>query len=359
MDETGSVTTVRPDDLPALLDRWVEEGLLSRTQAGSILHSESARAHLTTSPATPSRRRSQLAVEAVAYLGGVLTLAAAFLLVQLLWDDLSDAGRLAIPVAASAVLLVAGASIPAGAAANAGLVRLRSALWLLSLGAAGAALGVLGHRLLELSAPDTWLVVGVGTLALGLPLYLRTQAPAQHLGVLLAALFTAGSLGAQVEWGEEPTIIGLCAWVVAVTWFGLAERDLVRPAIVGRYLAAIALVVTATLMAGALGGQVVMLVTLAGLFAWGIRADSVGLLIVASVGTVQAIPSAIQFFFPDDAGVAVPLLLLGVGAALVTMAVTVARRRSRTPQDRDFGAQEARKLRSCAPDRGSWGDGGA
>lgn len=325
-----------------MLDRWAGAGLLTHEQADEIARAEALR--LLPGPRRPADsggRGNRLAMEAIAYLGGVLTLAAAFLLVQLLWDDLSDAGRIAIPIAASASLLVAGGLIPAGAA-NAGLVRLRSALWLLGLGAGGAALGVLGHQLLDWSGPDTWLIVGLGTLGLGLPLYLRTRAPAQQLGVLLAALFTAGALGARVEWGEEPTIIGLCAWVVAVGWFGLAERDLVHPAVVGRYLAAIAGIVTAMLMAGALGGQVVMLVTLAGLFAWGIRTDSVGLLVVASLGTLQAIPSAVQFFFPDNTRIAVPLVLLGVGAVLVAVAVTVTRRR----RDRDFGAQEASKLPS-------------
>ena len=326
MDETGSVTTVRPDDLQTLLDRWVAESLLSRAQADSILDSEGTRP-AAAAPAEPPPRRNQLAIEAVAYLGGVLTLAAAFLLVQMLWDDLSDAGRLAIPAVASAVLLVAGASVPTGSG-NAGLVRLRSALWLLALGAAGAALGVLGDQLLDLDGQDTWLVVGLGTLALGLPLYARTHAPAQHLGVLLAALFTAGALGARAGW-DEPTIIGLCTWVVAVAWFGLAERAMVRPAVVGRYLAAVAAVVTAVLMSGSLGGQAVMLVTLAGLFTLGIRSDSVGLLLIASLGTMQAVPASIQYFFPDNTRVAVPLVLLGVGGTLVAVAVTVTRRRTR------------------------------
>lgn len=330
MNETRHDTGLAPESLATLLDRWAGAGLLTREQAEEITRVEALRSFPTPrQPTDGGGRRGQLAVEAVAYLGGVLALAAAFLLVQLLWDDLSDAGRLAVPVAAACCLFVAGAIVPAGSG-NAGLTRLRSALWLLALGAAGAALAVLGDQVLDLAGEDTFLLVGLGTLTLALPVYLRTLAPAQQLGLFGAAVVTAAALGARADW-DEPTLTGLSMWVVAVAWFALAERRVLQPPVVGRYLAAVGAVVSAMLMGGSLGGQGVMLVTLAGLFAWAIRSDSIGLLAVASLGTVQAVPSVIQYFFPDDTTVAVPVLLLSVGTVLVAVAVTVTRRRGHHP----------------------------
>jgi hypothetical protein len=89
-------------------------------------------------------------------------------------------------------------------------------------------------------------------------------------------------------------------------------------------------------MAGSLGGRVVALATIAWLFYWGVRADSLGLLAVASIGTVQVVPSVIVFSFGSNVAIAIPVALLTIGAALVTTAVVVARRPARhesTKQD--------------------------
>ena len=103
----------------------------------------------------------------------------------------------------------------------------------------------------------------------------------------------------------------------------------VQPGWAVRYTAAIALVVGTLMMQGALGGQVVALVTIALLLAWGVRTDSLGLLAVACVGALQMIPSAVFYFFPDGGRIVVPLALLATGSLLVATAVTVTRRRAR------------------------------
>ena len=77
--------------------------------------------------------------------------------------------------------------------------------------------------------------------------------------------------------------------------------------------------------------------TLAALFVMGVRTESLGLLAVAAVGTLQSVPRAVVFFFGEDVRIAAPLALLAVAGILVTVAVTVVRRRDRarrrsTPQ---------------------------
>lgn len=311
-------------DVPALLRRWEDQRLVTHDQAERILAAEG----LVGTPGGPRPRR-RLAVEALGYFGGALALAAALLLVQLAWDDLSTGARLAIPLAATALLLLAGSLVPVSGIGHEGAVRLRSVLWLLAVGSWAAAFAVLGDQLLEIDAQDTWLLVGVGALGLALPLYYGSHTAAQQLGVFLPTAATAGALGARLDW-DEPTLVGLGAWLVSVAWFVLGERHVLRPPLAARYVGAVGMVVTMTLTAGAAGGQLVGAVTVLSLFVMGVRRDDLGLLAIAALGTLFTVPAAVTFFFPDTA-VAAPLALLVAGGALVAVAVSVVRRRAAQP----------------------------
>ena len=264
-------------------------------------------------------------VEALAYLGGVLALAAALLLVQMWWHDLSTGLRLAVPLSAAVSLLLAGQLVPGEAAER---VRLRSALWLLGTGAWAATVAVFGDQVLDAEPRDTVLIVGLAGVAVALPLYLRARTAAQQLGLFVTLALTAAAVGMRAGW-DEPTLAGLGVWLVALTWFVLGERRVLLPSEPVRYTAAVALVVGALMMQGALGGQVLALGTIALLVTWGVRTDSLGLLAVACVGALEMIPSAVMYFFPDGGRIVVPLALLAVGSLLVATAVTVTRRRAR------------------------------
>lgn len=327
MTETRSGTGVQGNDVPALLDRWARQGLLSQEQVERILKAEGVPSIPVQRPA-PAPERNRLVVEALGYLGGVLAMAASLLLIQMLWEDMNVATRLAIPLVATAGLLVAGAMIPATPEVEDGMTRLQSALWLLAVGAFTGAMGVLGDQIFEWDGRDIALLVGAGGAALALPLYLRTRQAAQQLGLFVTLVVTACALGARADW-DEPTIIGLAGWLVAVTWFVLGERRIVEPPIVATYLGAVAAIVTSMVMSESLGGQLLAVATVAALFVWGVRSDSLGLLAVASIGTINVVPSAVNYFFPDNTEVAVPLSLLAVGGVLVGTAVTVTRRRAR------------------------------
>jgi hypothetical protein len=332
--------------VPALLDRWVRLGLLSPEQVEKIRVAEGIPAAPATgrvvavpeprpapAPAAPpavepERGRGRLAIEALGYLGGALALAAALLLVQLVWEDLPTGARLAIPLVATAVLLVAGGLVPAKGPNVESMQRLRSVLWLLAVVAWAVSFAVLGDQVLEAEGHDTGLLVGLGAMTLALPLYLRTHEAAQQLAVFGASLGTAMALGARAEW-DEPTWVGLGAWLVAVAWFVMAERQMVTPPLVGRYLGGLGMIIFVLPMSGTLVGQLVAVATVAALFVWAVRVDSIGLLAVASFGTLQVVPSIVNFFFPDNARIVVPLGLLAAGGLLVGTAVTITRRRAR------------------------------
>jgi hypothetical protein len=344
MTETQSGIGVHGEDVPALLDRWARLGLLSPEQVEQILRAEgisAAGAVPAVRPAAPvpeprptppsveaERGHGRLAVEALGYLGGVLALAAGLLLVQLVWEDLSTAARLAIPLVASALLLLAGALVPTTSRDAEGMLRLRSVLWLLAVAAWGATFGVLGDQVLEADAEDTMLLVGLGALGLALPLYYATHSAAQQFAVFGSAVTTVIAIGTRPDW-EEPTFVGLAGWLLALAWFVAAERKLVSPPLVGRYLGALGAVFFVLLMAGTLAGQLIALATIAALFVWAVRVDSVGLLAVAAYGTLQAVPSMVNYFFPDNARVVIPLGLLAAGGVLVGTAVLISRRRTR------------------------------
>lgn len=324
MRQTPEAT--RGNEITELLDRWASRGLLSPEQVERIRQAEGitpAGAGAPATPAAPAAPRGRLAAEALAYLGGVLALAAALLLVQLVWDDLSVGARLAVPLSAAAVLLLSGRLVPGDAADR---VRLRSVLWLLGTAATAVTVAVFGDQVLETDAEDTVLLAGLATSVLGLGLYLLARTAAQQLGFVVPVAVTAGALGMRAGW-DEPTLVGVGVWLVAAAWAVLGALGVAGPATAVRFTAAVGLLIGAPLTQGSAGGQLLAALTIVGLFTWGVLADSLGLLALASIGTLNVVPAAITYFFPDSL-LAAPLSLLAIGAVLVGAAVVVTRRRS-------------------------------
>ena len=329
----------RAEDLPAQLHRWVRDELLTDEQARRILANEE-QSPLPREPAGTARPHRRLVVEALAYLGGVLALAAVLLLVQLVWSDLSAGGRLAVPLFAAAVLLVSGMLVPGDTPE---WLRMRSAFWALGTVAWAVALAVLGDQVLEIHPSDTMLLTGLGASLLALPLYLVRRDALQQLALLVTTSLTAGAVADRAGW-EEPTLLGLGVWVVAAAWFALGERGVLTPARPVMYSAAVGLVVGALMTQGSLGGQVVAAATIAFLLVRGVLTDRIGLVVVAVVATLNMVPAAVQYFFPGGGRIAVPLALLAIGAVLVLTAVAVARRRSGRPDQRHAVRQAIRQV---------------
>ena len=313
------------DDVHRMLDRWAHAGLIDEAQVERIETFEVTRhhpgGHAAEPVPPPARRPSGLLVEAMAYLGGALALAAALLLVQLVWSDLSTAGRLAVPGVATAALLAGGALVPGHPDDRR---RLRSALWLLATGAWAATLGVLGEQVLELPGQDTAMLVGAGCAILAVVLYVRLTDALQHLALLASVATVGAAFGARAGW-DEPALVGAGIWLVGAAWAVAGELGYLPPQLAARYGSAVALTSAALLMNMSVGGQVVTLLTLAWLFGLGLARSSVGMLAVAAVATLQLVPASVSYFFPGDARVVVPVTLLTVGCALVVLAVTVSR----------------------------------
>lgn len=325
---TTELKTTGATDIPALLDRWVRQGLITPEQANRIAMAEQVgRPVPVPTPAPP--RKGNLVVEALGYLGGLLAVVAALVLVGMYWEDLSTAARLAMPAAAALVLLAAGAFVGAGATERETPGRLRAVLWVLAVVATGAFLGILGHDALDWNADDTALLIGGGTAVVAGTLYLRNRGVLQHIALFGALATTAGALGARADW-DEPTILGLCVWVLAIAWFALGETGRLGPERTARYVGALGAVIAGQLMTGSAAGNVLALLTVAALFTLGVVLDSLGLLGIAAYAVLQTVPATVDYFFRDE--VAVPIALLATGSLLVALAVVIARRTARRGQ---------------------------
>lgn len=338
---TTELKTTGRTDLPALLDRWVRQGLITPQQAQRIAAAE----HLGPpgpAPAPPQPPRGgNLAVEALGYLGGLLAAVAALILIGMYWEDLSTAARLAVPGAAAVVLLAAGAFVGGGMTEREAPGRLRAVLWLLAVVATGAFLGVLGDQSLDLRPRDTWLLVGIGSTVVAGTLFLRNRGVLQHIALFGALSATAGALGARADW-DEPTIIGLAVWTLAVAWFAVGERGWIGPAHTARYVGAVGAVIGGQAMTGSVGGNLLALATVAALFVLGVTLDSLALLGIAAWSVIQTVPQSVSYFFEGE--VAAPIALLVTGSLLVGVAVAIARRAGRKAQ----GAPELPAPRQAA-----------
>ena len=327
-------------ELRVQLQRWVDNGLLSSEQAARIEAAETAGG--TGAAGRPTSRAPQgagqpagnrLAVEALAYFGGALAVAALFLGIEPLWSQMSDAARLALAAGTAVALTVAGLLVPASAAGGTQVgsarswQRLRATLWLLATAGVALALFFLGDGVLDLDGDVTALVMGLGSGGVALLFYLRTRGSAQHVG-LFASLVLTGCATVLLPETTDHEAVFWATWLIALIWFWLSDQALVLPVALGRVLGAGTALVAILLARDSLAGQLAALGTVAALFVLALRRESIELLGLATLGTLIVIPSAASYFLPDDTQLAVPLSLLLIAAVLVFSAVTVARRRS-------------------------------
>jgi len=297
-------------------ERWVAVGLISEEQARAIDAYEQAQRAIRPAP------RVSPAIEALAYVGGVLLAVGAGMLVGQFWKDLGVGGRIGVLAAgalfAGAIGAVVGESDPVTS-------RLRGFLWALSTAGTIAAAGLFAHELLDLSGePVALFAAGVGTIETAGYWMLRDR-PLQHL---LTSVGLAVSIGAAIAWaGGEGGPIGLALWLLGAAWTWLAWRQRIPPPLVGFLLGA-----ALTLVAcGIVGAQVEWLAPLLGLAtaaAWicaGVARNELLVLAPGVVGVFVFLPWALGYYFGETFGApAVAMLsgglLLGVVGLLIRRA---------------------------------------
>ena len=330
--------TARPSysSLQRQLPSWVEAGLITPEQARSIAEHESLGPQGTPPTVVPPSGPSgpagpSLVVEALGYLGGIIMLSGAGLLIGIYWEDLSTALRLLLLAGVAVLLVAAGSAVSDRLGAAAG--RLRSVLWALAVAATGAAAGVFAVDVLDLHDEDAIVVFGPITAAVAAVLWWLRRTWLQQVALLVPVMVSAAGVALQLSDAEAAP--GFAVFAVGVAWAALAWFDLLAPREVGVAIGAVA----ATFGALTIGGDstasnvgvALGLAAALGLVALALLERDLPWLGVGAVLLLQSAPRAMVEWFPGRMSAALTLLV--TGGLLVGAAIWVARHRGGTPDE--------------------------
>jgi hypothetical protein len=324
---THHVARPSPPSLQHKLSSWAEAGLITPEQARAITEHESlapGRPSLTVvppaGPAGPS-----LVVEALGYLGGVIMLVGAGLLVGIYWEDLSTALRLLLLAGVAVLLVAAGSAVSDRLGPAAG--RLRSVLWALAVAATGAFAAVLTADVLDLHDEDALVVFGPITAAVAAVLWWLRRTWLQHLALLVPVMVSAAGVALQLSDAEAAP--GFAVFAVGVAWVALAWFDLLTPREVGVAVGAVAATFGALTIGGDSAarnvGVALGLAAALGLVALALLERDLPWLGVGAVLLLWSAPRAMVEWFPGRMSAALTLLV--TGGLLVGAAIWVARHR--------------------------------
>jgi len=300
------------------LDRWTASGLIDADQAGRIESAELAR------NAAAPRRRLPLVAEVLGYVGAVIAITAAGVLIHQFFRHVPPAAELAFAAVVAIGLTVAGTAMRTSA--EPAFARLRSVLWLLATAGAASFVAILSLKYLHLSGSSAALLAEGAWLACALPMWWLTRSVVQHLSVFAGAAALVETSVGRIHPNVGAFGIGLVLWIVAVLWGLAVYRGYLAPRTVGLLVAGAGALVGAILaMDEAAAGQVLALVTVGGLLCAGILLRGVLLIAIGGVGTLYVVPDAASRYLPGS--VAAPLAVAVVGLVLFGTALWLARTR--------------------------------
>lgn len=317
------------------LGRWTEAGLISAEQAQHIAVWERGRG------AGP---KPSLAVEALAYIGGAVIVAAISVIAVGYWDTMGLGLQLAIPGAALALSIAAGIAVPRRWG-DVG-VRMRAALWLIAPAAVLVVCTVLTERA-DRDYRVSMLIEAVPVAALAAVLWAAHRVAAQQVAAFVGTQMLGVAL---LQWGWDlgGDWTGLVFVLIALAWGAAALRRLLpgtgrwlEPA--GAWAGPAALAdrqqrwALGLAAAGATFGGIILgfghqtawagVAAVAVVVAVGVARSDLMMLIIGAVGTVIVLPAVTDQYL--DSTLATAAVLLVVGAVMVGLAIIVARRQSR------------------------------
>jgi Predicted membrane protein (DUF2157) len=303
------------------LQRWTAAGLIDADQAGRIEAAEVARAN-----AQPqSARRLPLVAEVLGYLGAVLAATAIAVALRHVWTHVPPAAWLTLASVLSVAFLIAGALIrPAGEPAFA---RLRSVLWLLATAGAAGFVAVLTTKFLHLgnssvavSVAGTWLICAI-------PFWWRTRSALQQVAAFGGAIALVETGLDRFDPHAGTLTYGFALWALASVWGAATARGYLLPRVTGLVISGVGALTGALLAMTSdnAAGQVVALLTVAGLLTAGVVARRVLLIGIGATGTLYVIPAVAARYLPGS--LAAPLAVAMVGLVLLGVAMWLARHR--------------------------------
>jgi len=313
--------------VPELVDRWVAAGIITGEQAQRI-NADLATVPAVAVPAVPapagpavSRSGASLVAEALGYLGGVIVLVGVGLVLGLTWLNLTAEVRVGLAGAVAVAFGVAGWLIPVGRLGASG-ARLRGVLWLVTSVAVFACIALAGDQLMHLHDARIALQAGVGAAVVSAVLWWLHRHVLQQLAVVASLLVTAAAAAGMAS--DDFMAPSLAVWGVGVIWYLLSLPGIVPPR-GGGVLGALSAVGGGISMLGDSWGPLLALGTVVALVVAGVLRRELGVLGVASIGTLIVLPITTDHYFPGALPAALALVLGGL--ALVAVAVYTARRR--------------------------------
>jgi hypothetical protein len=299
------------------LDEWVDAGLITNAEATAIRQHEAERheqpAALTLAP--PPATGPSLVVEALGYLGAIVMLVGAGILVGTYWEDLSVVIRLGLTGAAALALVGAGFGVPDRLGEAAG--RLRSVLWAAGVAATGVFLVVLCVDVLHRYDEHQLVVLGLGTAAVAAPLWWIHRTSLQQLALFVPLMLAASGIAMELTstssaWG------GAAMWIVAGAWVVLAWAGRLEPRTSGVGLGVFGAVLGTLIMDNDLGIALGLLTAVATvvLALWERSLPWLG---VAAIALLWTTPRAADAWFPGRLSAALTFIVTGgilVGAAM-------------------------------------------
>jgi hypothetical protein len=314
--------THRPSpSLVDLLEGWVDAGLITTEQSRAIQQHEAersgARPGVTVAP-SPEKGPS-LVVEALGYIGGVVMLVGAGILVGMYWADLSVALRLLLIGATALALVGAGFAVPDRLGEAAG--RLRSVLWAVGVAATAGFLGVFSTEVLDRYDEHALVVIGPCTAAVAGILWWLRSTWLQQLALFVPLLLAAVGVGLELtstdsSWG------GALMWGVAVGWTVLSWAGWLEPRMTGVAMGVLGAVLGALTIRADVG-IALGLATAVAAAALSLWERSLPWLGMAAIALLWTVPRAAAEWFPGRLSAALTLIV--TGGALVGAAVWVAR----------------------------------
>jgi len=306
-------------DTSTAIDRWVETGIISAEQATRI------RADV----AAHKPRHTSLVSEALGYLGGIIVLVGLGLALGFSWDRLDTAGRLGVAAATTLALLAAGLPIPIARLGATG-TRLRGVLWAAGTIGAAATLGLYGDEVLNWDSSQVALLWSGGAFVVAALSWVFNRHTLQRLAtiafLLIAAFWATDVVTQSLDVGSatQRFLPDLAVWVVGVVWLVLALLSVIRRAD-GVVLGALGTTIGGVMMLEFYWGPLFALGTVIALVVAAVALRELAVLAIASVGTLIALPIAVNRYLPGEA-LWTALAVVGAGLALVATGVFTARR---------------------------------
>jgi hypothetical protein len=313
----GSARSGSSATLHEQLARWTAAGLIDAGQAGRIEAAEAARM------AAARQRRLPLIAEILGYVGAVIAVTAAIIAVHQVFGHVPPAAELAVAAVAGTGLLLAGAAIPAGR--EPALARLRSVLWFLAAVGVAVFAGVLTRDYLHMAGKNALLAGEVAWLACTGPLWWRTRSALQHVAAFAGLVALSETIASRIDPHAGFLGYGLALWLVAAIWALATWRGYLVPELAGLLLGGAGLLTGAAIAVEAAAGQVLGLLTVAGLFLAGVLSRRVLPIVFGAIGTIWIVPEVAHHYLPGS--VWAPVSVAVTGLVLCGAAIWLARSR--------------------------------